>query len=409
MHHLKGKAVVAQGGGPTAVINQSLVGLVIEARKWRYITNVYGARFGVRGILSEDFLDLSQTTTHNLEMVAASPSSALGSTRDKPDEDYCARMVEVFRKHGVRYFFYIGGNDSAETCRIVASYARSVDYELRVIHIPKTIDNDLAVTDHCPGFGSAARFVTSAFACLDLDNFAIPGVFIGVVMGRHAGWLTASSVMARRDPKDGPHLIYVPERVFDTDRFLDDVERVHSQNGRCVIALSEGIVGADGRPVLMHLQGESEFDPFGNIQLSGRGTLGDALSDAIQKRLGIKRVRCDTFGYLQRSFLGVISAEDSSEARDVGETAVHFAFNQQQNGSVAIRRTGDYSVDYFLTPLETVAGFTKLLPPEYLKGDSDISESFRDYARPLIGTIPHFDRIIAPRVEPVELPSQESR
>ena len=399
MRNLKGKAVVAQGGGPTAVINQSLVGLIMEARKWPFITQVYGARFGVSGILNEDFLDLTQATTHNLEMVAATPSSALGSTRDKPDEEYCARMVAVFQKHGVRYFFYIGGNDSAETCRIVSNYAESVGYDLRVIHIPKTIDNDLLVTDHCPGFGSAARFVTSAFACLDMDNFAIPGVFIGVVMGRHAGWLTASSVMARRDPKDGPHLIYVPERVFDTERFLADVERVYSAQGRCVVALSEGIVGADGNPVLMHLQGETELDPFGNMQLSGRGTLGDALSDAIKQRLRIKRVRCDTFGYLQRSFLGVISEVDTSEARDVGETAVHFASNKQMNGSVAIRRTGDYSVDYFLTPLDTVAGHTKPLPVEYLKGEHDIDESFRDYARPLIGTIPHFDRIIAPPVE----------
>ena len=398
MHHLKGRAVVAQGGGPTAVINQSLVGLVMEARKWPFITQVYGARFGVQGIINEDFLDLTQATTHNLEMVAATPSSALGSTRDKPDAEYCARMVSVFQKHGVRYFFYIGGNDSAETCRIVAAYADSVGYDLRVIHIPKTIDNDLVVTDHCPGFGSAARFVTSAFACLDMDNFAIPGVFIGVVMGRHAGWLTAASVMARRDPKDGPHLIYVPERVFDTERFLADVERVFSAQGRCVVALSEGIVGADGHPVLMQLQGETEMDAFGNVQLSGRGTLGDALSDAIKSRLKIKRVRCDTFGYLQRSFLGVTSEVDISEARDVGETAVHFASSKRANGSVAIRRTGDYSVDYFLTPLDTVAGHTKLLPPEYLKGDADIADSFRDYARPLIGVIPHFDRIIAPPV-----------
>jgi len=398
MHPLKGKAVVAQGGGPTAVINQSLVGLIMEARKTRFITHVYGARFGVRGILNEDFLDLSQATTHNLEMVAGTPSSALGSTRDKPDQEYCARMVAVFQKHGVRYFFYIGGNDSAETCRIVSDYAEQVGYELRVIHIPKTIDNDLLVTDHCPGFGSAARFVTSAFACLDMDNFAIPGVFIGVVMGRHAGWLTASSVMARRDPKDGPHLIYVPERVFDTDRFLDDVERVFSAQGRCVIALSEGIVSADGRPVLTHLQGETEQDAFGNVQLSGRGTLGDALSDSIKSRLKIKRVRCDTFGYLQRSFLGVTSDSDTSEARDVGETAVHFASSRHMNGSVAIRRTGDYSVDYFLTPLDTVAGGTKALPPEYLRGEHDIADCFRDYARPLIGTIPHFDRIIAPPV-----------
>lgn len=399
MHNLKGKAVVAQGGGPTAVINQSLVGLVIEARKWRFITQVYGARFGVQGILNEDFLDLTQTTTHNLEMVAATPSSALGSTRDKPDEEYCARMVAVFQKHGVRYFFYIGGNDSAETCRIVSNYAEQVGYDLRVIHIPKTIDNDLRVTDHCPGFGSAARFVTSAFACLDMDNFAIPGIFIGVVMGRHAGWLTAASVMARRDPRDGPHLIYVPERVFDTEQFLEDVERIFSQQGRCVVALSEGIVGANGQPVLMQLQRETELDPFGNPQLSGRGTLGDALSDAIKQRLKIKRVRCDTFGYLQRSFLGVTSEVDISEARDVGETAVHFASSKQVNGSVAIRRTGDYSVDYFLTPLESVAGHTKQLPPEYLKGAYDIDDSYKDYVRPLIGTIPHFDRIIAPAVE----------
>ena len=398
MHHMTGKAVVAQGGGPTSVINQSLVGLVREARKWPFITHVYGARFGVRGIINEDFLDLTLATPHNLAMVAATPSSALGSTRDKPDADYCARMVTVFQKYGVRYFFYIGGNDSAETCRIVASYAREVNYDLRVIHIPKTIDNDLRVTDHCPGFGSAARFVTSAFACLDLDNFAIPGVFIGVVMGRNAGWLTASSVMARRDPKDGPHLIYIPEQQFDTERFLGDVDRVMAENGRCVVALSEGIVDAQGRPVLLSLQGEAEVDPFGNVQLSGRGTLGDALSDQIKQKLKIKRVRCDTFGYLQRSFLGVVSDVDVAEARDVGETAVHFASSREENGSVAIRRTGDYSVDYFLTPLETVAADIKPLPPEYLTGHHDIAGSFRGYVRPLIGTIPYFDRLNAPPV-----------
>ncbi len=399
MQRLQGKAVVAQGGGPTSVINQSLVGVVLEARKYPDITQVYGARYGVRGIINEDFVDLSQATTHNMEMVAITPSSALGSTRDKPDEEYCHRMVEVFQKHEVRYFFYIGGNDSAETCRIVSSYAEEKGYDLRVIHIPKTIDNDLLVTDHCPGFGSAAKFVVSAFAGLDLDNFAIPGVFVGVVMGRSAGFLTASSVFARRWPHDGPHLIYVPEAPFEVERFLGDVDRVFKEHGRCVVAVCEGIVASDGEPMLLKLSGEEERDSFGNVQLSGRSTLGDALSDAIKSRLKIKRVRCDTFGYLQRSFLGVISDVDSSEARDVGETAVHFAMHRGQNGSVAIRRTGDYSVDYFVTPLETVAAHTKPLPQRFLKNGNDISESFKDYCRPLMGPLPHFDRLIAPTVD----------
>ncbi|RPJ69851.1 MAG: diphosphate--fructose-6-phosphate 1-phosphotransferase, partial [Acidobacteria bacterium] len=253
MERLEGRAVVAQGGGPTAVINQSLAGVVLEARKYPFITQVYGARFGVRGIVNGDFLDLSQATTHNLEMVGITPSSALGSTRDKPDAGYCERMVEVFQAHGVRYFFYIGGNDSAETCRIVSNFASQLGYDLRVIHVPKTIDNDILVTDHTPGYGSAAKFVVSAFAGLDLDNFAIPGVFVGVVMGRSAGFLTAASIFARRWPTDGPHLIYVPEAPFSIDRFLADVDRVYTAQGRCVAAVCEGVVGDDGEPMLLKL------------------------------------------------------------------------------------------------------------------------------------------------------------
>ena len=398
MLRLVGRAVVAQGGGPTAVINQSLAGVVLEARKYPFIEQVYGACNGVRGIINERFLDLSQTTTHNLEMVGITPSSALGSTRDKPDAAYCQRMVEVFQKHDVRYFFYIGGNDSAETCRIVSSFAAEQRYELRVIHVPKTIDNDILVTDHTPGFGSAAKFVVSAFAGLNLDNFAIPGVFVGVVMGRSAGFLTATSIFARRWPNDGPHLIYVPEQPFSIERFLADVDRVYTENGRCVAAVCEGVVADDGIPMLLKLTKDEERDPFGNLQLSGRSTLGDALSDQVKANLKVKRVRCDTFGYLQRSFLGVISDIDASEARDVGETAVHFAVQGERNGSVAIRRTGDYSVDYFLTPLETVAEKTKSLPLSFVRGCSDIDESYKTYARPLMGPLPQFDRLIAPAV-----------
>jgi 6-phosphofructokinase 1 len=400
MGKLEGKAVVAQGGGPTAVINQSLVGAVLEARKYAHITHVYGARHGVSGIVEEDFIDLSQATTHNLEMVANTPSSALGSTRDKPDEEYCERIFRVLRAHGVRYFFYAGGNDSADTCRIVNENANRAGYELRVIHIPKTIDNDLLVTDHCPGYGSAAKFVVSAFAGVNLDNDALPGVYIGVVMGRHAGFLTAASVFARKYPDDGPHLVYLPERVFDKEKFLAAIDRVYAKRGRCLVAVSEGIADAEGKPVIAGLAADSvERDAHGNVQLSGTGALGDALSDLVKKNLGIKRVRADTFGYLQRSFLSIVSTADANEAREVGEKAVQYSVWHNVDGSVAIKRTGDYSVDYFLTPLESVACHAKSMPEDFLQGEADVSTEFKNYARPLIGNFPHYERLAAPKVE----------
>jgi 6-phosphofructokinase len=186
------KILVAQGGGPTAVINQSLVGVVLEARRHKAIDLVYGARHGVRGIINEDFVDLTQETSHNLELVAGTPSSALGSTRDKPDLAYCQKIFRVLQAHGIGHFFYIGGNDSSDTVRIVSEQARAAGYPMCCVHIPKTIDNDLVGNDHTPGFPSAARFVAQAFAGANLDNAALPGVYLGVVMGRHAGFLTSA-------------------------------------------------------------------------------------------------------------------------------------------------------------------------------------------------------------------------
>ena len=211
------KILVAQGGGPTAVINQSLVGVVLEARRQPGVGLVYGARHGVRGIVNEDFVDLTQETSHNLELVAGTPSSALGSTRDKPDAAYCHEIFTVLKAHGITHFFYIGGNDSSDTVRIVSEEAQAANYPLRCIHIPKTIDNDLVLNDHTPGFPSAARFVAQAFAGANLDNAALPGVYVGVVMGRHAGFLTAASALGKKFPDDGPHLIYLPERTFNLD------------------------------------------------------------------------------------------------------------------------------------------------------------------------------------------------
>ncbi|HQC99381.1 MAG TPA: 6-phosphofructokinase [Aquabacterium sp.] len=381
------KILVAQGGGPTAVINQSLVGVVLEARRHKGIDLVYGARHGVRGIVDEDFVDLTRETSHNLELVAGTPSSALGSTRDKPDAAYCHRIFTVLKAHGIGHFFNIGGNDSSDVVRIIADEARAAGYPLRCIHIPKTIDNDLVGNDHTPGFPSAARFVAQAFAGANLDNAALPGVYIGVVMGRHAGFLTAASALGKKFPDDGPHLISLPERVFDIDRFLADVQSVHQRHGRCVVAVSEGIHDAAGVPILAKLAKDMERDAHGNVQLSGSGALADLLCEEIKQKLGIKRVRGDTFGYLQRSFVGCVSDVDQREAREVGEKAVQFAMWGDRDGSVAIQRTGYYSVDYNLVPLETVAGKTRTMEDHFIADSgTDVTDAFRLYLRPLLGS-----------------------
>ena len=382
-----GKILVAQGGGPTAVINQSMVGVALEARRFRDVQLVYGARHGVRGIVDEDFVDLTQETSHNLELVAGTPSSALGSTRDKPDLKYCQEIFKVLQAHEIEHFFYIGGNDSSDTVRIVSEEARKAGYPLRSIHIPKTVDNDLVCNDHTPGFPSAARFVAQAFAGANLDNAALPGVYVGVVMGRHAGFLTAASALGKKFPDDGPHLIYMPERTFVIERFLADVKAAYERHGRCVIAVSEGIHDANGAPIAAKLAQDLERDAHGNVQLSGTGALADLLCEEIKARLGIKRVRGDTFGYLQRSFIGCVSDVDQREAREVGEKAVQYAMWGDRDGSVAIKRTGFYSVDYELVPLADVAGKTRLMDDSFItESGTDVTDAFRMYLRPLLGS-----------------------
>jgi 6-phosphofructokinase 1 len=401
MEKLTGKAVIAMGGGPTAVINQSLVGAVLQARQYPHITQFYGAFRGVQGLVEEQLVDLSEATGHNLEMVARTPGAGIRSTRDKPDAAYCHRIFDVCKAHGIHYFFYIGGNDSAETCRLVNQFAQEESYELRVMHVPKTIDNDLRITDHCPGYGSAAKFVAQAFAGANLDNRSLPGVYIGVVMGRHAGFLTAASVFARKYPDDGPHLIYLPEIPFDQEEFVASVDRVYSKHDRCVMAVSEGISDAEGNPMVASLLQRVERDAHGNVQLSGTTSLGDALMDLVKSRLKIKRVRADTFGYLQRSFLGCVSEVDAHEAREVGERAVQIAAWHRVDGSITIERVGDYSVRYNVSPLEEVAKETKSMPRSFIEGVNDVTEDFKNYARPLLGVLPVYERINAPAVEKI--------
>jgi 6-phosphofructokinase len=395
------KVLVAQGGGPTVVINQSLAGVVLEARKFQHIQRIYGARHGVRGIVDEELIDLTRETSHNLEMVALTPSSALGSTRDKPDRAYCHEIFRVLQAHGIGYFLYIGGNDSVGTVRIVSEEAKAAGYDLRCIHIPKTIDNDLMVTDHCPGYPSAARFVTQAIIGANLDNRALPGVYIAVIMGRHAGFLTAAAALGQKYPDDGPHLIYLPERDFVLDRFLADVKATMERHGRCICAVSEGIHDADGVPIAEKLAKDVERDAHGNVQLSGTTALADLLTDAVRSRLGYKRVRGDTLGYLQRSFVGCVSDLDRHEAREVGEKAVQFAMWGDQDGSVTIHRTGFYSVEYRLTPLDEVAGKTRTMPDEFISpSGTGVTDAFRFYLRPLLGSgLPEAHRL---RLNPVE-------
>ena len=400
---LQGKILVAQGGGPTAVINQSLVGCVIEARKFAGVERVYGANHGVRGIVDEEFLDLTQETTHNLELVAETPCSALGSTRDKPDLAYCREIFKVLRAHEISTFFYIGGNDSCDTLRIVNEEAAAADYALRCVHIPKTIDNDLLVNDHTPGYPSAARFVACAFAGVNLDNAALPGAYVGVVMGRHAGFLTAASTLGRKYDDDGPHLIYLPERAFAIEKFLDDVKAVYDRLGRCVVAVSEGIHDASGEPIAAKPAGGVETDAHGNVQLSGTSSLADHLPGLIRDNLQIKRVRGDTLGYLQRSFLGCVSDVDQREAREVGEKAVQFAHWGNSDGSVTIHRTGFYSVEYRLSPLGAVALKTRAMEDDFIApSGNDVTRDFLLYLRPLLGSgMPDAFRLRPNRVEKI--------
>ncbi|MFN0060134.1 MAG: 6-phosphofructokinase [Planctomycetota bacterium] len=392
---LAGNAVIGQSGGPTVVINQSLVGCIEGLRDRPGIKKILGARHAVRGIVNGEFVDLGAVSPERLERVACTPSSALLSSRDKPDHAYCERIFESFQKHEVRYFFYIGGNDSSDTCRIVNDVAKQKKYELRAFHIPKTIDNDLMRNDHTPGFGSAARFVACAFIGDDLDNRALPGIKIDVIMGRHAGFLTAASLLARTHEGAGPHLIYVPEVPFEVDRFVGDVDRVYSRLKRCVIAVSEGIHDRDGTPIATKLAGSLgkavEQDAHGNVQLSGSGALGDFLAQLLKDRLGAKlRVRADTLGYLQRSFAGCVSDVDAREARASAREAARLATSGVREGSIAIERTSDspYAVRYTRVELADVAGRTRTLPAEFLAGTCDINESFRRYVAPLVGALP---------------------
>jgi 6-phosphofructokinase len=414
---VSGNAAIGQSGGPTAVINQSLAGAVEGLRAGLAasdkVKRIFGMRHGVRGMVKsggDGLIDLSGIDKAKLEALARTPSAALGSTRDKPDEAYCGRILDGCRKNDIRYFFYIGGNDSADTCRIVNEKAAAAGYALRCFHVPKTIDNDLLENDHTPGFPSAARYVALALMGDALDNASLGGIKINVVMGRNAGFLAAAASLARGAASDGaapqdrpaPHLIYLPEVAFSTDAFLADVETVYAKLGRCQIAVSEGIRDEKGEeigPKLM--RGAGEVDAHGNVQLSGSGALGDGLADLVKTGLTPKggkapRVRADTFGYIQRCWPEP-SPVDIAEARAVGRYAAELAAKGDASASVIIRRVSNapdaYRSECARADLAAVARHTRHVPAEFIAGSNDVSADFHAYCRPLVGDLPKLERL----------------
>ena len=399
---LRGSAVIGQSGGPTMVINQSMVGVVETLRSQPGLERIYGGLHGVAGIVEDRFIELQDIPQDRLERIAASPSAALGSTRVKPKPQDCKQLFERLAKHNIRYFFYIGGNDSSHTCHIVNEVAKEAGYELSCFHVPKTIDNDLVLNDHTPGFASAAKFVAQAFIGDNLDNRALPGIKINVVMGRDAGFLTASSLLARQTAEDGPHLIYVPEVTFDVEKFTADVAEIYSRLGRCLIAVSEGIRAADGEAIVTKIAEGGQVDQHGNAQYSGTGALGDYLIKAIRDHMGMEtRVRADTFGYLQRCFAGVVSKVDQEEARMVGRQAAQAAIEGRQDGSVTINRVNNdpYRVEYGLVDLSAIAGKTTHLDRKYILNDNNIDDSFKRYLNPLVGELPMVELLRFKEVE----------
>ena len=388
MSELKGACIIGQSGGPTAVINASVQGAIQAALEADCITRVLGAAHGIKGVLEDRLYDMGQEEPTELELLQNTPSSALGSCRykladpDVDDTDY-KRILEIFQKYNVRYFFYNGGNDSMDTCNKISKYMQKVGYECRIMGIPKTIDNDLNGTDHCPGFASAAKYISTS--CMEVwqDAHVYDTGMITVVeiMGRHAGWLAGSAALATW-AGFGPDLIYLPETDFDMERFIADVEDIYRRTGKCMIAVSEGIHYADG--TFVSEAKTSATDGFGHAQLGGLATM---LAEVVKQRTGAK-VRGIELSLLQRCGSHLASQADVEEAKLAGRVAVESAVAGVTDKMVAFEclRAGErYERRTVLQPLDIVANFEKKVPREWInEAGNGIEQPFIDYVLPLI-------------------------
>ena len=385
---LIGSCIFGQSGGPTAVINASAYGVIRAALDAEEITTVYGAAHGIKGVLEDKLYVMDEEDPAELELLLHTPSSELGSCRYKiadpevDDTDY-KRILEIFKKYNVRYFFYNGGNDSMDTCNKVSRYMESVGYECRVMGVPKTIDNDLYGTDHCPGFASAAKYIATSCMEINKDARVYDNGMITIVeiMGRHAGWLAASAALAT-EFGSGPDLIYLPECDFDLDKFYADVEKVYAKNGKVLVAVSEGIHYADGR--FVSEAKTSATDGFGHAQLGG---LASTLAELVKERTGAK-VRGIELSLLQRCGAHLASATDVNEAFTAGKTAVEAAVKGVTGKMVAFKRVyvdGKYTCEMELLPLSSVANYEKKVPLEWINEEQNgLKHEFIDYVLPLI-------------------------
>ncbi len=384
---LVGAAVIGQSGGPSSVINASAYGVIKTALESDCITAVYGAHHGIVGVLNDRLMDMSKEDPKELELLPYTPSSALGSCRykiadpDVDDTDY-KRILEVFKKHNVRYFFYNGGNDSMDTCNKISRYMKKVGYECRVFGVPKTIDNDLYGTDHCPGFASAAKYIATSVMEVSRDSQVYDKGMVTIVecMGRHAGWLTAAAALGNA-AGDGPDLIYLPEIDFTMEQFLADVKRVYAEKNNCLVAVSEGVHYADGR--FVSEAKTSGTDGFGHAQLGG---LAARLADAVKNELGVK-VRGIELSLLQRCAAHQASLTDIEESFNSGKVAVESAIAGETGKMVGFvcDRDNGYVCHYELFDLEKVANFEKKVPLEWITPDGcHVTDDFIRYCSPLV-------------------------
>lgn len=376
---LKGNAIIGQSGGPTIVINSSLVGAIQAAWDLDEIQRFYGAIHGMDGLLNEQLCDLFREDPDIVEAMRYVPSAALGTSRIKPKDKDLERAMEVFKAHDVRYFFYIGGDDSQLACHMISELAKNSDWEMRVIGIPKTIDNNLVVTDCCPGFGSAARYAALCCQYVGRDAEAFGNLEVVEVMGRNEGWLTGATAAARPDPDAPPHLVYLPEVKVTREQFIEDTKRVYDQYGYAVIAVSEGFAFAGEDKATT----SEKVDEFGHSRLGG---IAQWLGDVLEEATGV-RARNDKLGNLQRCFAATASQVDLDQAYAVGKTAVEWAIEGQTDIMVTIERKRDdpYTWECGATSLMTVAGDSKPVPREWINEDgNDITEEFVTYCKPLL-------------------------